>query len=85
MRRCFIEGTASQPGIDEGKPNASRVLGLDEFSVKKRMFDTTISDLEGRKRLLFHSRYLLLRKAESLNPEEQLRPDRLFSFYPELV
>ena len=36
-------------GVDEGKPKASRVIGLDEFSVKKRIFDTTISDLEGRK------------------------------------
>jgi Transposase and inactivated derivatives len=49
VRRCFTEETASQVGVDEGKPKASRVLGLDEFSVKKRMFDTTISDLEGRK------------------------------------
>jgi len=49
VRKCFTEEIASQPGVDEGKPKASRVLGLDEFSVKRRMFDTTISDLEGRK------------------------------------
>lgn len=141
-------------------------MGLDEFSVKKRMFDTTISDLEGRKllgivegccksnlekyftalpdpemvkmvvmdmhepfrqavqiclpkanivvgkfhvishinqaldkvhtrlqnkeskgrrRLLFHDRYPLLRKAESLGPEEQLKLSRLFILYPELA
>ena len=166
VRRCFTEESASQPGVDEGEPKASRVPGLDEFSVKKRMFDTTINDLEGRKVLgivdgygktnlekyftalpnpevvevvamdmhepfrqavqmclpranivvdkfhvivhvnhsldkvrtrlqskeskgrkwlLFHSRYLLLRKAESLNPEEQSKLVRLFSFYPELA
>ena len=166
VRRCFTEGTALELGVDGEKPKASKVMGLDEFSVKKRMFDTTISDLEGRKVLgivegcgktnlekyftalpnpevvevvvmdmhepfrqavqmclpkanivvdkfhvivhvnqaldkvrtrlqskeskgkrwlLFHSRYLLLRRAESLNYEEQLRLDRLFSFYPELV
>jgi transposase len=166
VRRCFTEGTALELGVDEGKPKASRVIGLDEFSVKKRIFDTTISDLEerkvlgivegcgktnlekyftalpdpeivevvvmdmhepfrqaiqmclpranivvdkfhvirrvnealdrvrtrlqskegkGRRWLLFHSRYLLLRKAESLSPEEQLKLNRLFSFYPELA
>ena len=31
------------------KPKARRVIGLDEFSTKKKMFDTTISDLEQRK------------------------------------
>jgi transposase len=166
VRRCFTEGSASELGVDEGKPKASRVIGLDEFSVKKRMFDTTISDLEerkvlgivegcgknnlekyftalpdpeivevivmdmhepfrqavqmclpkanivvdkfhvithinraldkvrtrlqskeskGRRRLLFHNRYLLLRKAESLSPDEQLKLSRLFNFYPELA
>jgi transposase len=40
---------------------------------------------KGRKWLLFHSRYLLLRKAESLIPKEQLKLGRLFSFYPELA
>jgi transposase len=165
-RRCFTEETASQLGVHEGKPEASRVIGLDEFSVKKRMFDTTISDLEGRRVLgivegcgktnleryftalpvpdmvevvvmdmhepfrqavqmclskakividkfhvithvnqaldkartrlqgeeskgrrwlLFHSRYLLLRKAESLDHEDQLKLRRLFSLYPELA
>jgi len=52
VRRCFAEETASQLGVDEGKPKTRRVLGLDEFSVEKRMFDTTISDLEGRKLLV---------------------------------
>ena len=166
VRRCFTEESASQLGVDEGKPKASRVIGLDEFSVKKRIFDTTISDLEerkvlgivegrgksnlekyftalsdpeivevavmdmhepfrqavqmclpktkivvdkfhviihvnqaldkvrtrlqskeskGRKWLLFHNRYLLLRKAESLSPEDQSKLDRLLSFYPELA
>ena len=166
VRRCFTEKTASQLGVDEGKPKASRVLGLDEFSMKKRIFDTTISDLEerkvlgiiegcgksnlekyftalpdpeivevvvmdmhepfrqavqmclpkanivvdrfhvithvnqavdkvrtrlqsreskGRRWLLFHSRYLLLRKAESLNDEEKIRLGRLFSYHPELA
>ncbi len=51
VRRCFTEETALQLGVDEGKPKASRVIGLDEFSVKKRVFDTTISDLEERKLL----------------------------------
>jgi len=166
VRRCFTEETASQLGVDEGKPKASRVIGLDEFSVKKRIFDTTISDLQerkllgivegcgktnlekyftalpepeivevvvmdmhepfrqavhmclprasivadkfhvithvnqaldkvrtrlqsketkGRRGLLFHNRYLLLRKAESLSPEEQLKLSRLFGLYPELA
>jgi transposase len=166
VRRCFTEETASQPGANEGEPKASRALGLDEFSVKKGMFDTTISDLEGkkvlgivegcgktnlekyftalpdpdvvevvamdmhepfrqaaqmclprakivvdkfhvivhvnqaldkvrtrlqskesegRKWLLFHSRYLMLRRAESLTPEEQLKLGQLFSLYPELA
>ena len=49
VRRSFTEETACYLGIDERKPKASRVIGLDEFSVKKRMFDTTISDLEERK------------------------------------
>jgi len=40
---------------------------------------------KGGKWLLFHSRYLLLCKAESLNPEEQLKLGRLFNFYHELV
>ena len=166
VRRCFTEETALELGVDGEKPKASRVIGLDEFSVKKRIFDTTINDLEGRKVLgivegcgktnlekyftalpnpelvevvamdmhepfrqavqmclpkanivvdkfhvivhvnqaldkvrtrlqgkeskgrkwlLFHSRYLLLSKAESLNSEEQLKLGRLFSFYPELA
>jgi transposase len=165
VRRCFTEEAASQLGVDEGKPKASRVIGLDEFSLKKRMFDTTISDLEerkllgivegcgkanleryftalpdpevvevvvmdmhepfrqavqmclsanivadkfhvivhinqaldrvrtrlqseeirGKRWLLFHSRYLLLRKAESLSHEEQSKLARLFSLYPELA
>lgn len=165
VRRSFTEATGFQLGLDENKAKASRVMGLDEFSVKKRMFDTTISDLEGRKLLgivegcgktnlekyftalpgpeivevivmdmhepfrqavqmclpkanivvdkfhvithinqaldkvrtrlqskeskgrrwlLFHSRYLLLRKAESLSPEGQSKLRRLFSLYPEL-
>jgi transposase len=49
VRRCFTEETVSQLGVNEGEPKASRALGIDEFSVKKGMFDTTISDLEGRK------------------------------------
>ena len=166
VRRSFTEEAALELGVDEGKPKASRVIGLDEFSVKKRMFDTTISDIEGRKVLgivegcgkskleryftalsdpeivevvvmdmhepfrqavqmclpkanivvdkfhvivhvnqaldkvrtklqnregkgkrwlLFHSRYLLLRKAESLNDEEKIRLGHLFSYYPELA
>jgi transposase len=166
VRRCFTEETACQLGVGAEDPKASRVIGLDEFSVRKRMFDTTISDLEqrqvlgiiegcgktnlekyftalpdpeivkvvvmdmhepfrqavqmclpranivvdkfhviihvnqaldkvrtriqgkeskGRKWLLFHSRYLLLRKAESLSYEEQLKLGRLFSYYPELA
>lgn len=165
VRRSFTETTGFQLGLDENKAKASRVIGLDEFSVKKRMFDTTISDLEERKVLgivegcgksnlekyftalpdpeivevvvmdmhepfrqavqmclpkahivvdkfhvithinqaldkvrtrlqskedkggrwlLFRNRYLLLRKAESLGPEEQLQLSRLFSLYPEL-
>jgi transposase len=40
---------------------------------------------KGRKWLLFHSRYLVLCKAESLTPEEQLKLGRLFSLYPELA
>lgn len=165
VRRSFTEATGFQLGLDENKAKASRVMGLDEFSVKKRMFDTTISDLrerkvlgivegcgktnlekyftalpdpeivevivmdmhepfrqavqmclpkanivvdkfhvithinqaldkvrtrlqskesQGRRWLLFHSRYLLLRKAESLSAEEQLKLRRLFSLYPEL-
>ena len=38
-----------QWGIGEQRPNASKVIGLDEFSVKKRTFDTTIGDLDKRK------------------------------------
>ena len=49
VRRCFTEEAEVQLGVDEGKPKASRVIGLDEFSVKKKIFDTTISDLEDRK------------------------------------
>ena len=166
VRRCFTEGTALELGVDGEKPKASKVMGLDEFSVKKRMFDTTISDLEerkilgitegygksnlekyftalpdpeivevvvmdmhepfrqavqiclpkanivadkfhvivhinlaldkvrtrlqskeskGKRWLLFHSRYLLLRRAESLNYEEQLKLGHLFAHYPELA
>jgi transposase len=166
VRRCFTEEAASQLGVNEGKPKARKVLGIDEFSVKKGMYDTTISDLEerkilgivegcgktnlekyftalpdpeavevvamdmhepfrqavqmclprakivvdkfhvivhvnqaldkvrtrlqskeskGRRWLLFHSRYLVLRKAESLTPEEQMKLGRLFSLYPELA
>jgi len=166
VRRCFTEEAGVQLGIDEGKPKASRVIGVDEFSVKKKIFDTTISDLEkrkvlgivegrgksnleeyftalpdleivevavmdmhepfrqavqmclpranivvdkfhvivhvnqaldkvrtrlqvkeseGRRRFLFHNRYLLLRKAESLNYEEQLKLGHLLNRYPELA
>jgi transposase len=49
MRKCFTEATALQLGIDGMKPKAGRVIGLDEFSTKKKMVDTTISDLEQRK------------------------------------
>jgi transposase len=166
VRRSFTEEIGCRLGINEQETEASKVIGLDEFSVKKRMFDTTISDLEerkvlgivegcgktnlekyftalpdpeivevivmdmhepfrqavqmclpkanivvdkfhvithinqaldkvrtrlqgkeskGRRWLLFHSRYLLLRKAESLSPEEQLKLRRLFSLYPQLA
>ena len=166
VRRSFTEEAGCQLGVNEEEPKASRVIGLDEFSVKKRIFDTTISDLEERKVLgivegcgknnlekyftalpepeivevavmdmhepfrqavqmclpganivvdkfhvirrvnealdkvrtrlqgneskgkrgpLFHNRYLLLRKAESLSYEEQLKLDRLLSCYPELA
>ena len=166
VRRRFTEEAGVQLGIDEGKPKASRVIGVDEFSVKKKIFDTTISDLEkrkvlgivegrgksnleeyftalpdleivevavmdmhepfrqavqmclpranivvdkfhvivhvnqaldkvrtrlqvkeseGRRRFLFHNRYLLLRKAESLNYEEQLKLGHLLNRYPELA
>ena len=166
VRRCFTDVIALELGVCQGKAKASRVIGLDEFSVKKRMFDTAISDLEqrkvlgivegcgrsnleryftalpdsemveavvmdmhepfrqavqmcllkadtvvdkfhvmshvnqaldkvrtklqskeskGRRGLLFHNRYLLLRKAESLNPEEQVKLSRLFSLYSELA
>ena len=40
---------------------------------------------KGRKWLLFHSRYLLLRKAESLDYEEQLKLTHLFGLYSELA
>jgi len=40
---------------------------------------------KGKRWLLFHSRYLLLRKAESLNDEEKIRLGHLFSYYPELA
>ena len=40
---------------------------------------------KGRRWLLFHSRYLLLRRAESLNYEEQLKLGHLFTHYPELA
>lgn len=166
VRRCFTEEVGVQLGVDEGKPKASRVIGLDEFSVKKKIFDTTISDLEkrkvlgivegrgksnleeyftalldpeivevavmdmhepfrqavqmclpranivvdkfhviahvnqaldkvrtrlqgkeseGRRRFLFHNRYLLLRKAESLNYEERLKLIQLLNHFPELA
>lgn len=166
VRRCFTEEIALQLGIGKEKPRASRVIGLDEFSVKKRMFDTTISDLEqrrilgivdgcgkanleryftalpdpdivevvvmdmhepfrqavhmclpranivadkfhvvthvnqaldkvhtrlqsreskGLRWLLFRSRCRLLRKAESLSYNEQVKLGRLFSHYPELA
>jgi hypothetical protein len=49
VKRCFTEATALQLGIDGMKPKARRVIGLGEFSTKKRMFDTTVSDLEQRK------------------------------------
>ncbi len=42
VRRCFTEETALQLGVGEMKPKASRVIGLDEFSAKKRIFDTTL-------------------------------------------
>ena len=40
---------------------------------------------KGRRRLLFHRRYLLLRGAESFNYEEQLKLWNLFSHYPDLA
>jgi len=49
VRRCFTDVTALELGVYQDKPQASRVIELDEFSVKKRMFDTAISDLEQRK------------------------------------
>lgn len=49
VRSCFTEATALQLGIDGMKPKARRVIRLDGFSIKKKMFDTTISDLEQRK------------------------------------
>jgi len=49
VRRSFTEEIGCQMGISEQEPGASKVIGLDEFSVKKRIFDTTISNLEGRK------------------------------------
>jgi len=49
VRRSFTEETRCQWGIDELRPKTSRVIGLDEFSAKKRTFDTTTSDLEERK------------------------------------
>jgi len=49
VRRSFTEETKCQLGVDEGSPKASRAMGLDEFSVKKRIFDTTINDLEEKK------------------------------------
>jgi len=48
VKRSFTEETASQLGVNEEKPQASWVIGLDGFSVKKRMFDIIISDLEQR-------------------------------------
>lgn len=35
VRRSFTEETRCQWGIDEQRPKASRVIGLDEFSVKE--------------------------------------------------
>lgn len=49
VRHSFTEEAKRLLGVDEQKPRAGRVIGLDEFSVKKRIFDTTISDLEERK------------------------------------
>jgi hypothetical protein len=40
VRRCSTEGTASELGVDEGNPKASRVIRLGEFSVKRRSFCT---------------------------------------------
>jgi transposase len=42
-------------------------------------------EIKGRRGLLFPNRYLLLRKAESLSSEEQVKLSRLFSLYPELA
>ena len=42
VRRSFTEETKCQMGVDEESPKASRAMGLDEFSVKKRILDTTI-------------------------------------------
>jgi len=46
--RSFTEENRYQLGVDEGKPKVSRVIGLGEFSVVKRIFDTTVSNLERR-------------------------------------
>jgi len=35
--------------VDEEQARASRIIRLDEFSVKRKTFDTTISDLEQRR------------------------------------
>lgn len=51
VRECFIKETASQLGVDEGKPRASRVVVLDEFFVKERIFDTAVSELQERELL----------------------------------
>ena len=49
VRRSFTEEAWCQLGANEEKPKASRVIRLDEFSIKKRMFNTSINDLKERK------------------------------------
>jgi transposase len=48
VRRCFTEEAGRMAGVPF-KPIAARILGLDEFSVKKgRVYDTAIVNLEGK-------------------------------------
>ena len=48
VRRCFTEEAGRMAEIPF-KPIAARILGLDEFSVKKgRVYDTAIVNLEGK-------------------------------------
>ena len=48
MRRSFPDVTQRQLGLVH-YPQAARVMGLDEFAVRKRMFDTLITDLLNRR------------------------------------